>query len=79
MGNVTTRRRDLNMKPDVLPKANLKPDRVEVFPRKDGWGFRVRAGNHQIIAVSESYTTRSGAVRGAKRAAPGIDVRLVTR
>jgi uncharacterized protein YegP (UPF0339 family) len=54
-------------------------DVAEVFPRKDGWGFRIRAGNHRIIASSEAYTRHSDAVRGAKRAAPGIEVRRVGR
>lgn len=29
-----------------------------------GWRFRIRAGNGEIVATSESYTSKQGALRG---------------
>lgn len=47
-----------------------KRDTVEVFKSRDGWMFRLRAPNHEVISISESYTRRWSAVRGAKRTHP---------
>jgi uncharacterized protein YegP (UPF0339 family) len=39
----------------------------EVEKRKDGtYGFRLRAANGEIIAVSEGYVDEAGAHRGVK-------------
>lgn len=62
-----------------MSNKSLGPDRAEVFKRKDGWGFRIKARNNRVIAASEAYTRHSDAVRGARRAAPGIEVRRVER
>jgi len=48
---------------------------VEVYKRRTGWGFRVKAGNGEIIATSETYTRRQGAERGAKRAYPKATIK----
>lgn len=54
----------------------MKP-RIEIFKDTAGqWRFRVRAGNGQIVAQSEGYTTKRGAskgVRALKRAVDGAD------
>lgn len=41
--------------------------RIQVFPGKDGWHYRVRSINGQILLVSESYTRRASALRAARR------------
>ena len=39
----------------------------ELFKDSQGlWRFRVKALNNKIIAVSESYTSKSNAVKGIK-------------
>ena len=47
--------------------------KVEVFRGKDQqWYFRTRAANGRIGDVSEGYTRRRDAVRGARRWHPGV-------
>lgn len=50
--------------------AKQKRDTVEVFKSRDGWMFRLKAANHEVISLSESYTRRWDATRGARRAHP---------
>jgi uncharacterized protein YegP (UPF0339 family) len=39
--------------------------KFELFTDKSGqWRFNLKAGNGQVIATSESYTSRSGALGG---------------
>jgi len=39
----------------------------EVYRGKDGqWRFRLKAGNHRIIAVSEAYTSKAGCMNGIR-------------
>lgn len=49
-------------------------DYLEVFKSKDGWRWRLRAGNHEVISIGEAYGRRHDAVRGAKRAHPRVRV-----
>jgi uncharacterized protein YegP (UPF0339 family) len=52
-----------------------KPLWCEVVERKNGdYGFRARSGNNRIVSTSEGYTRKADAVRGAKRAHPGLQV-----
>lgn len=54
----------------IMAKAN---GTVEVFRGKDQqWYFRTRAANGRIGDVSEGYTRRRDAVRGARRWHPGV-------
>lgn len=51
--------------------------KFEIYEVKDGFRFKLKAGNGEIVATSESYTSRSGARRGAeacKRAAAEGDI-----
>lgn len=42
--------------------------RIKVYRDKRGqWRFRVVAANGEIVAQSEAYTRKHGAVRGARR------------
>jgi len=66
-----------------------RPTIAEIYPSRDGhqrpaarprsWRFRLRARNGEIIAVGESYTRKSDAIRGAKRVAPEAVVKEVSR
>ena len=47
------------------PGAN---DYTEIFQdERGGWRWRRKAGNHEVIATSESYTRREDAERSARR------------
>lgn len=48
---------------------------LEIYRSKDGWRFRLKSGNHEIISVGESYTRKFDAKRGAKRAHPGVRIK----
>lgn len=42
-----------------------KKSYFEVYQDKDGeWRYRLKAGNHEIIAASEGYKTKQGAMNG---------------
>ncbi|MGQ0670832.1 MAG: YegP family protein [Actinomycetota bacterium] len=45
----------------------MRPWHVQLFPSKDGWRFRIVAGNGRIVAPSQAYATKSNAKRAAKR------------
>lgn len=47
---------------------------VEVYEARDGFRWRAKARNGQVIAVGEAYTRKHDAVRGAMRANPGARV-----
>ena len=42
----------------------MRKGKFEVFKSKDQWYFRLKAGNGEIIATSEGYTTEQGALKG---------------
>lgn len=41
----------------------------EMFESKDGWRWRLRARNGEVVAASEAYTRAEDAGRGARDAA----------
>jgi uncharacterized protein YegP (UPF0339 family) len=48
-----------------------------VYEAKDGFRFRLKAGNGEIVATGEAYSTRDGAHRGCEavqRAADGAPI-----
>jgi uncharacterized protein YegP (UPF0339 family) len=52
-------------------------DKLEVFEAADGWHWhRKAAGNNEIIGQGEAYETEAGAVEGAERANPDLQVEL---
>jgi uncharacterized protein YegP (UPF0339 family) len=51
--------------------------RVVVFPDKGGeWRWRRVAGNNEVVAQSEGYVSRAGAVRSAEEENPGVPVEV---
>ena len=40
--------------------------KVELFKGADGWRWRLRASNGEILATSEAYTDKRNAVETAK-------------
>lgn len=51
-----------------VPKDEIEPGHpgiVELFEDSKGeWRFRIKGGNHEIVATSEGYVDKSGAKRG---------------
>lgn len=43
----------------------MKRNKIEVYKSLDGWRWRVRARNGEIVAVSEGYSTGQHALDGA--------------
>lgn len=61
---------------DEAHDTNVK--RVEVFHSKgEGWYWRAIAGNNEIVANSEGYTTKWSAARAANDTWPYILVEIV--
>ena len=51
--------------------------KFEVYPSKSGYRWRLKAGNGEIVATGEEYSSKSGAVKGCeavKRAAGDADI-----
>lgn len=51
---------------------------AEIYHAKDGWRWRLKSRNHRVIAVGEGYTRKADAVRGAKRADPGAEIKTTS-
>ena len=45
----------------------MNQERFEVYLSKDGWRWRLRAANSQIVAIGEAHTRKSDAIRACKR------------
>ncbi len=51
--------------------------KFEVYQAKDGFRLRLKAGNGEIVASGEAYSTRAGAHKGCEavaRAAAGATI-----
>lgn len=51
--------------------------KFEVYPSKKGYRWRLKAGNGEIVAIGEEYSTKDGAKRGCdavKRAVENAEV-----
>lgn len=46
--------------------------RGEIYHAGDGWRFRIKASNGEIVATGEAYETKAGATAGVERVHPGI-------
>jgi uncharacterized protein YegP (UPF0339 family) len=45
----------------------MQNERFEVYQSKDGWRWRLRAANSQIVATGEAHTRKADAIRACKR------------
>lgn len=43
--------------------------KFEVYQSKNGYRWRLKAGNGEVVATGEEYTTKDGAKNGCKAAA----------
>lgn len=51
--------------------------KFEVYPSKNGWRWRLKAGNGEVVATGEEYSTKDSAFRGCEavtRAAADAEV-----
>lgn len=51
--------------------------KFEVYQSKNGYRWRLKAGNGEVVAIGEEYNTKDGAKRGCEavvRAANGADI-----
>ncbi|MFZ1258536.1 MAG: DUF1508 domain-containing protein [Candidatus Saccharimonas sp.] len=54
--------------------------KFEVYKSKNGYRWRLKAGNGEVVATGEEYTTKDGAVKGCEavaRAAEAADVVII--
>lgn len=54
--------------------------KFEVYEAGDGWRFRLKASNGEIVATGEAYTSKAGAKGGCaavQRAADGAAIEEV--
>ena len=40
--------------------------KFEIYEAKDGWRFRLKAGNGEVVATGEAYSSCSAAVKGTE-------------
>ena len=38
--------------------------KAEIYEAKDGWRFRIKAGNGEVVATGEAYSSEDGARKG---------------
>ncbi len=50
-------------------KREVSMAKFEVYESKSGWRWRLKAGNGEVVATGEEYTTKDGAVRGCEAVA----------
>jgi len=50
-------------------------DYAEVYKSTDGWRWRLKGGNHEVIATGEAYKTKWGAKRGVRKLNPNLVVK----
>ena len=40
--------------------------KFEVYQSKNGYRWRLKAGNGEVVAIGEEYTTKDGAMKGCE-------------
>lgn len=43
--------------------------KAEIYESKDGWRFRIKAGNGEVVATGEAYSSQDGAKKGVEAVA----------
>lgn len=51
-------------------KAKVQATRAQVFQRWDGWRFRIKGGNGEVIATGESYSRKADALAAVAALVP---------
>lgn len=58
-----------------MPPSNI--DRIEIYESTDGYRWRAKAGNNEILAEGEAYESRSNAHRAVSEIYPDIPEDMV--
>ncbi len=53
--------------------------RVELYEGKDGWRWRLKAANNEVLAFSQSYSSKNSATRSAAKLADGLRIPLTEK
>lgn len=53
-------------------KKKVTITRTQVYKRDDGWHFRAKGGNGEIVAQGETYKRKGDAIAAAEAVAPDI-------
>ena len=56
-------------------KSTYDSQYAEIYRSADGWRFRIKGGNNEIIVAGESYGSKQNAIAGAERVHPGIQLK----
>jgi uncharacterized protein YegP (UPF0339 family) len=51
---------------DIRPDRHKPAPRFEIYKARDGWRWRLRGANGEIIARGEAYSRKSNARRGIR-------------
>lgn len=60
----------------MAKKAKVTVARVQVYKRDDGWRFRAKAGNGEVVAIGEAYKSKRDAVAAAEAIAGDAPVEV---
>ncbi len=47
--------------------------KAEIYEAKDGWRFRIKAGNGEVVATGEAYSSEDGAKKGVEAVARAVN------
>jgi uncharacterized protein YegP (UPF0339 family) len=51
-------------------KRTVEAARAQVFKREDGWRFRIKGSNGEVIATGEAYKAKRDAIAAARALVP---------
>lgn len=61
----------------MAKKKMVEAARAQVFQRGDGWRFRIKGANGEVIATGESYKAKRDAIAAAAALVPaGVEVEV---
>lgn len=52
--------------------------KIELYEANDGWRFRIKSGNGEIVAVGEAYSSRDAALRGVEAVGRAVEEALAS-
>jgi uncharacterized protein YegP (UPF0339 family) len=60
-----------------VTKRKVAAARAQVFQRSDGWRFRIKGANGEVLATGEAYKAKRDAVAAAKALVPaGVEIEI---
>jgi uncharacterized protein YegP (UPF0339 family) len=56
-------------------RKSVTAARAQVFQRDDGWRFRIKGANGEVIATGEAYKAKRDAIAAARALVPeGVEI-----